>query len=608
MCGIAAYAGDQQATPFLAEALRRLEYRGYDSWGFVVGHPDGTFERRVGLGAPSSSFACQVPDLYKGTYGIGHVRWSTHGKPCIANAHPVAGGFCRETVPGGWTQDATCYVVHNGVITNYAALRRDLEREGYHFTTETDTEVIAHLFDRWSLARGSDPSLAARTLREVMNKLEGQYAIALVSIRFPGLVLLASRGSPLVISSNGYAASDASALAGYAYRCNTLADGEIAVLDGRMPQFFRENDRSGRILIDYCETVPPAPTEDTSGYSHSMHKEIHEQPALLRRVYGWNVLDSQKVKKPDRIVLFGCGSSYHAALLGRHYFENVAGIPSQAEYATELAAKPIFDIDHTLYFGLTQSGETRDTLTAIERLIKCGGRVFVLTNNSSSLATKLAVDVQLGCGPERGVAATKTFTSQVARLYDLAYTWADNSALAACEQIKKTGEAVASLLSKEGELKELARFVSKWHNILYLGRGCLYPVAMEGALKMKEVAYRHAEAMHASEMKHGPIALIDDNTLSIVLLTDHNADRVISNIQEIRARGGVVLAIADEVSAGKIHDLVEGNVLRLPALPYPYLQPILMAVALQLLSYHVAVGDGLDVDRPRNLAKSVTVE
>ncbi len=585
MCGIAACAGHSPAAPFLADALVKLQYRGYDSWGASTFC--GGFHAVRSLGAPSGGVS-QISSL-PGTVGVGHTRWATHGEVTLENTHPIA-GYGRPP----W--DAEVMVVHNGVVENYEQLKDHLRSERYVFRTRTDTEVISHLLGR-SAARDSPVG----ALRAVAARLKGGNAFAAVCRAFPDLVLAFSDGSPLVVTAGGLLASDAAALSGHASSCYRLCPGEMAILGGGHVCVY---DRSGRLRdVEFSEAVPE-PENRTNLPGHFMLREIMEQPGA--------VLDLSHSPAPSpragRVVLFGCGSSYNAALLGRHYFERLAGIPASVEYATEMAEGPAFDGDEVAYLALTQSGETRDVLIALERLSKQArdGRVFVLTNNANSQAARMGAVVPLGCGPEYGVAATKTFTAQAVRLYQMARSasplgsvregeWGDLESLADC--LKQT-------------LEQGADFPALPHNVLFLGRGRNYAAAREAALKVKEVCYRHAEAMPAGELKHGPLALIEPGMLSVFLASGPRGDkfqRILSNVSEVVSRKGDVFAVCEE---GEVAEAVRAclvDVLGVPKTTCPFLQPLVINAAMQLMAYRQAASEGKEVDRPRNLAKAVSV-
>jgi len=625
MCGIACYAGKRPAKPFIIQALKRLEYRGYDSWGYTIFDDRGVEENVRSLGGPGepSAGSFSGADYSKepvGRIGLGHTRWATNGKVSIDNTHPVA-GRPKPPFPGAEVMPLpSVYVVHNGVVENYQELREELEAVGHTFDTETDTEVIAHLLaDMVPTGSGNDVTDLADAVIKVMKRLKGANAFVAGFVRnWSSRLVAASNGSPLVFTQEGHIASDPIAFAGFAKGYSRLPNGQVAIVSS----FYYDEALTTRVEFVVPDTpgspdagfyrpnfklnVPAEDATQKGPYEHFMRKEIFEQEKVLEAT----VLPKYLPPK-DRVCLFGCGSSYHAALVGRHYFEGLANLPTSVEYATELADRNMsaFGVADTLFVGLTQSGETKDTLAAFHKLRASGVSPLVITNNPDSTVAQCAYPMLLGCGVERGVAATKTFTAQLIRLYQLAAGYCFYRGLDTPDIDDQFGElrsAVSHVLTFENRIKDLAIFARGFRHHLYLARGILYPIAMEGALKVKEVAYIHAEAIHSSEMKHGPIALIDDNTLSIFLLTEHNP-RVSSNIREILARRGKVLVFADNNMREIAHELVGDSMVVLPTIN-PYLQPIVMSVALQLFAYHIAVTSGLDVDRPRNLAKSVTVE
>ncbi len=590
MCGIAGYAGSKPAAPFLLEAMRRLEYRGYDSWGYALQNKQGSHVVRKGLGAFSESFAVNNGNphlMFQQEVGIGHIRWATHGTPSMDNAHPLRGG--REAY------EETCWVVHNGVIDNYRELRQAMVDKGYHFHTETDTEVIAHSFDYLSRFFIPDAAVTAELVAQVMADLivmlKGQYAFAIVSKRFPGYVMAACSGAPLLVSEQGYLASDPRALAGFATGAWRLADDSIAVLGGPdRVNIYDRYLRGGKLLY---EAVPEVTVEgrDPDFCPHHMLREIRQQPDLLRAPFSGLPLETGPV---GRVVLFGCGSSWHAALMGSRYFEEEAHVPAEAHYASELANKDLeLYAEDTFFIALTQSGETYDTLAAMREIRDIHGsdHLLVITNNLTSTAAKLAgYQIDMDLGDERGVAATKTFTVQVASLLELACSFTDGPGMALAHLTTHTflPDALELLLANEGQLAQIGKEVAAYANVLYLASGINFPVALEGALKLKEVAYIHAEAMPAAEMKHGPIALIDKSVLSIFIAPFAHDPRLLANMEEVRARGGPII------------------VLPLPRTT-TLVEPLVAVVALQLVAYHAAVAKGLPVDRPRNLAKCVTV-
>lgn len=538
---------------------------------------------------------CDIPS---GETYIGHVRWACQGEATVQNAHPIAGGLPGKT---------SCWVVHNGIIESYKEKRKFLSgANSYHyvFETDTDTEIIAHLFDLYSYGVPNTAMNARDTLRQVAGHLKGQYAFILYSLRFPDKLLLACNGSPLLFTMNMLAASDPIVFSGYAAEYMRMSDGDVAVFFKNGPYCWDKNDF-------FREWEPMTVPEYSSSLCDStyMLKEIHEQPACIRKTaVAWLQGKMEKIE-PERIGLFGCGSSYNAALLGRHYFEDIATIPTQVEYATELADAQLTDEVGKLWIALTQSGETKDTLLAMERLdFDANGykpRLWLITNNKHSAAANHADIVSyLSCGAEIGVAATKTFTAQVLHLYCLALHLNNEKSQEYVSKLNELADAIDILLTQDIS----SWYLTHWDHILYLARGDLFPIALEGALKMKEVACIHAEAIHAAEMKHGPIALIDENTLSLVLVP-HKSDaiypKVLANIEEIQARKGKVLAICDETVKDEILTYTR-YVIAVPKIDQQ-LYPLLVNVVLQLLALRSAEKKGLNVDKPKGLAKCVSV-
>jgi glucosamine--fructose-6-phosphate aminotransferase (isomerizing) len=609
MCGIVGYVGDRPAKPFIIQGLKRLEYRGYDSWGYAVF--DGEKAEDIGrsLGRAGDDTRQRPADeehwgsLSKGTVGIGHTRWATHGGVTLDNTHPVCGHK-------DW--DITFYVVHNGVVTNHQELREKLEGEGYRFSGQTDTEVVAHFLD-WLYRLGSGNARlrnTAESYRELVSAavavLRGSFALAVVPAKRPDHAVLVSRGAPLLVTREGHFASDPVAFVGHAETYRRLPEPAVIAVTRDGPKWFWPPEPGS--------PVPKEASVSRGDHPDFMHKEIHEQPAMLEEPYFGRLADWPM----DTACLFGCGSSYFAAKIGKHYLEEVAGWDCWAAYATELEAGPVPLARN--FIALTQSGETRDTLAAMQRVRRhCGlpGRapdyyaVAAVTNVPTSLAADLATCVlPVGAGPEIGVAATKTFTGQVAVLLRLAYEARDRRGEADL-LLTEAAQAVRSALAHEGQVRGLAEWLNGFRHALVLGRGILYPVAREGSLKLKEVAQLHAEALHSSEMKHGPLALVDKDTASVFFVpyeSDALLDRVLGNVSEVLARGGPALLVADTKSIGRVERCVP-NVRRfvLKHVP-PHAQPFPYAVFMQLLAYHTAKLRGLDVDRPRSLAKSITVE
>ncbi|HOX04892.1 MAG TPA: glutamine--fructose-6-phosphate transaminase (isomerizing) [Planctomycetota bacterium] len=610
MCGIIGCVGRTPAAAIVLDGLQALEYRGYDSAGLAVLDGDKLLVERVS-GRIADLRARLAGRRLPGTTAIGHTRWATHGMPSEANAHPHAD--CAGRVA----------VVHNGIIENHRALRRALEADGHKFSSETDSEVLAHLVER-SLAGGADlPSALRRAMREI----EGSAAVACISADSPGVIVAARRGSPLAIGvSEGrqFVASDALPIVEHTRRVIYLEDDELAVLASDRVELF---DRDGL-------PVPRSPTVivwnavaiQKEGYAHFMLKEIHEQPRAIEDTLRGRVapgligvefgeeLPAGLLAGMQRMVIVGMGTSWHAGLIGRNMIERLARLPVQVDYAADFRYRdPVID-EHTLVLAISQSGETADTLEAVRLAKSLGVRTAVIANVvDSSLAREADGVLYTRAGPEVGVASTKAFTSQITALCMLAIRLGlERGALAKAEAVRRindlcaTGGELRKVLDTGAAVERLAGKYAQARDFLFLGRGAGYPLALEGALKLKEVAYIHAEGYHAAEMKHGPIALVDANMPVLFLaLKGRRYEKIMSNIQEIRARGGRVIAVAslgDEEIVNQADD-----VLYVPD-EVGMMNAVLATVPLQLLAYHVAVARGCDVDRPRNLAKSVTVE
>jgi glucosamine--fructose-6-phosphate aminotransferase (isomerizing) len=608
MCGIVGYTGFREAEPILLEGLRRLEYRGYDSAGVAtLAGPRLSIRKKVGRIDQLAAHLGEHPA--PGTAGIGHTRWATHGAPSDRNAHPHVGGE-RDVV-----------LVHNGVIENYASLKRELRDDGVSFASDTDTEVIAHL-----IARHYDGDLADAVAR-VLPLLKGTYGLAVISPQEPGVLVGARLGSPLVLGigeGESFLASDPTALAGHASKVVYLDDHQICVLrPGEWHILNRERDH---VAAPVHDLDLQASDLDPGEYGHFMLKEIHEQPEALRNAMrgrldaeegtahlGGLNLDPQRLRQVDRIIMTACGTSYHAALVGEYLFEEFARMPVEVEYASEFRYRnPPID-RNTIVIALTQSGETADTLAALRESKRKGHATLALCNVvGSSIAREADGGVYLHAGPEIGVASTKAFTNQVTVLTMLALYFGRMRHLSSLQGTRIVGElqAMPELIERtlgcEDQVREIAEKYAYVKNCLYLGRQYLFPVALEGALKLKEISYVHAEGYPAAEMKHGPIALVDEETPTVFLIPRGGVfDKVLSNLEEIKARGGPVIAVAtegDDETASRADDVIW-----IPEVP-EYLQPLVAAVPLQLLAYHIALLRGCDVDKPRNLAKSVTVE
>jgi glucosamine--fructose-6-phosphate aminotransferase (isomerizing) len=608
MCGIVGYTGHRPAEPILVAGLRRLEYRGYDSAGLAtVTDHDLYVRKRAGRLGELVALLRERPA--PGTLGISHTRWATHGGATDANAHPHLGG------------NGTVAVVHNGVIENYASLKQQLQEDGFVFRSQTDTEVIAHL-----IASHLDGDLV-EAVRKALPRLKGTYGLAVVSPRFPGLLVGARLGSPLVLGlgeQEAFLASDPSALLGQTEQVIYLHDHQLCVLT---PQRWDVFDRERAPVAARVQQIDWDPGDADKGpYEHYMLKEIYEQPVSLANAmrgrlddedgtahFGGLNLDSQQLRRAERLILTACGTSYHAALVGEYLFEELARIPVEVEYASEFRYRnPPIDRS-TIVLAITQSGETADTLAALRESKRKGHPTLAICNVvGSTIAREAEGGIYLHAGPEIGVASTKAFTSQVMVLTMLALYLGRMRHLSSPQgerilrELRAVPGWVRQVLACDDQVRQIATRYHHVRNFLYLGRQYLYPVALEGALKLKEISYIHAEGYPAAEMKHGPIALVDEDTPSVFLIP-HGAvfDKVMSNLEEIKARGGPVIAVTTE-GDGEVSARAD-EVIYLPDVP-EYLQPLVAVVPLQLLAYHIALLRGCDVDKPRNLAKSVTVE
>jgi glucosamine--fructose-6-phosphate aminotransferase (isomerizing) len=606
MCGIIGYVGFREAEPVLLQGLRRLEYRGYDSAGVAT---------LTGVNMHVRKKAGRVAELAKhlhkqpapGCVGVGHTRWATHGGATDRNAHPHAGG--------------DVVVVHNGVIENYVALKRQLQEEGVVFHSDTDTEVIAHL-----LARHLEDDLV-EAVHRVLPLLKGTYGLAALSLREPERLVGARLGSPLVIGiadGEHFLASDPSALADHAHHVVYLEDHQTCVLTADDWQIL-DRERV-RVTPEIMPLVHTLDNLDLGEHEHYMLKEIHEQPEALENAlrgrldeanatahFGGLNMDPQCLRQIDRLILTACGTSYHAALVGEYLFEEFARLPVEVEYASELRYRNSPVDRNTLVIALTQSGETADTLAALRESKRKGNPTLALCNVvGSSIAREADGGVYLHAGPEIGVASTKAFTNQVAVLAMLALYFGRLHHLSSLQgesmirDLQAMPQQIRRALSCHEQVEKVARKYARQRTFLYLGRQYLFPVALEGALKLKEISYIHAEGYPAAELKHGPLALIDAATPSVFLVPRGAVyDKVLSNLEEVKARGGPVIAVASEGDE-EIAERAD-EVIYVPHVP-EYLQPLVTAIPLQLLAYHIALLCGRDVDKPRNLAKSVTVE
>jgi glucosamine--fructose-6-phosphate aminotransferase (isomerizing) len=609
MCGIVGYVGKQEAVPILLDGLRRLEYRGYDSAGIAV-LQDGKVEVHRSVGKLANLEKALAGRRLTGTIGVGHTRWATHGKPSEQNAHPHRSGGC--------------VLVHNGIIENYLPLKQQLLKDGYRFESETDTEVVAHLIGRY-LRQGRT---LAEAVRAATKDIRGSYAIAAVCESEPDRLVAARSGCPLVIGwTEGVAlvASDVMAMLAHTRDVTYLEEGDVAVVTAAGVTI---TDVEGRPVTRAATRVTwDAAAAEKSGYPHFMLKEIHEQPqAILDTLRGRYTYETGQADLPDigltpeqfaevgRMWIVACGTSWHAGLVGKYLFEEMIRTPVQVDIGSEFRYRdPLVNKDD-LFITISQSGETADTLAAAREAKRRGARVVSIVNVvGSTLARESDGVLYTRCGPEIGVASTKAFTAQLTALYLLALHLARvrgvlnaNDGRVWLDRFVALPTLVEQILKREPEIAALAKRYHEKHNFLYLGRGINYPIALEGALKLKEISYIHAEGYAAGEMKHGPIALIDEDMPVVVLAPrDRLYEKTVGNLMEVKARNAPVIALVSEgeQNLGQMAD----SVFTIPEVP-ALLTPILFAVVLQLLAYHIAVLRGTDVDQPRNLAKSVTVE
>ena len=620
MCGIVGYVGPRIAQDFLVEGLRRLEYRGYDSAGTATLNKNNELNVTKSVGRIATLAKEIAAEPCDSGIGIGHTRWATHGAATVENAHPHIGG------------EKILAMAHNGVIENFAELRSMLKQKGYDFQSETDTEVVAHLIASYiepKLKEGGelDPNIAVVAIKEAIAHLRGTFGLAIIFSQWPDSIFAARLGSPLVIGvgdGEHFLASDAQPLVGFTERIVYLADNQVAVLKADSLQVSHRD--SGVVVHDVKQLEVESNQIDKGDYEHYMLKEIFEQPEALRNtmrgrldednataVFGGLNLSSQDLVKVKRIVFTACGTSWHSSLFGEYLMEEIAQIPVEVEYASELRYRnPPMD-ESTLIFAITQSGETADTLGAMREMKRKGHQTLAICNVvGSSIAQEADGGIYLHAGPEIGVASTKAYSSQClalillslyfGRLRHMSYS----AGREMIEEIQRLPELVEQALKTNDAVKEIAKKYVNCDNFLYLGRHYNFPTALEGALKLKEISYIHAEGYPAAEMKHGPIALVDEKTPSVFVMPHGFIyEKVMSNLEEIKARGGPVIAIAAEGDE-RIAEVAD-DVIYIPE-TVSYLQPIVSGIPLQLLSYHIAVLRGCDVDKPRNLAKSVTVE
>ena len=614
MCGIVGYIGAQNAYPILIKALKRLEYRGYDSAGvaLISDNQQLNVYKTKGKVSDLEVFAAQK-DI-SGTIGIAHTRWATHGEPCQANAHPH------------YSESENLAIIHNGIIENYAVLKEKLQEKGYTFKSSTDTEVLVQLIEYIKVSHNLD---LLTSVQLALHEVIGAYAIAILNRNNPDEIIVARKSSPLVIGigkDEYFIASDATPIVEYTDKVVYLEDGEIAVIH-----------RGQELKIVTQDNIAVNPTINTielnlgqlekGGYPHFMLKEIFEQPDCIHdcmrgriNVESTNVVLSAVIDNKDRLlaakrfIIVACGTSWHAALIGKHLIESLCRIPVEVEYASEFRYRdPVID-SKDVVIAISQSGETADTLAAVELARSRGAFIYGICNAiGSSIPRATHTGSYIHVGPEIGVASTKAFTGQVTVLTMLALTLAkekntidEGQFLAIVQELNRIPDKMKEVLKLNGSIAELSKIFTYAHNFIYLGRGYSYPVALEGALKLKEISYIHAEGYPAAEMKHGPIALVDAEMPVVVIATQNGLyEKVLSNIQEIKARKGKVIALVTK--GDTVISKIADTCIELPE-TIECLDPLITTVPLQLLAYHIAVCKGMDVDQPRNLAKSVTVE
>jgi glucosamine--fructose-6-phosphate aminotransferase (isomerizing) len=609
MCGIVGYIGNRPTVPILLEGLKRLEYRGYDSAGIaLLENGELTVRKKIGK---VSQLEKEIGASRASVIGIGHTRWATHGVPNDINAHPHTD--CKNEIA----------LIHNGIIENYSAIRTKLEKDGHVFKSTTDTEALVHLIEEMKKFSGDLETAVRLALRQV----EGTYGIAVISSREPEKIIAARKGSPLIVGigdDENFLASDAAAIVDHTRKVVYLEDGEIAILyknsiDTKTIDNKMTTKQVEQVTFDLAQI-------EKSGFSHFMLKEIMEQPETLRNAMRGRVLreegnvklsglDEVKplLQKAERIIIAACGTSWHAGLVGEYMLEHYGKIPVETEYASEFRYRNPIVKPSDVVFLISQSGETADTLAALKEAKQKKATVLGICNVvGSTIARESQGGVYIHAGPEIGVASTKAFTSQLIVLALITLMIARQRGMSEdegqdiCTQLLQIPEKVEMILQRAAEVEKIAEEFKDNSNFLYLGRGYNFPVALEGALKLKEISYIHAEGYPAAEMKHGPIALIDNNMPVVVIAPrDRTYEKIISNIEEVKARHGKVIAIVNE-SDSHIASLAD-HLIEVPQ-TVDFLSPVLTVIPLQLLAYYIAVKRGCNVDQPRNLAKSVTVE
>lgn len=614
MCGIVGYVGGRQAYPILINGLRRLEYRGYDSAGVAMIDCEGVLNVLKCRGKVASLEHFAEDKNINGSIGIAHTRWATHGEPNDVNAHPH------------FSQSGKIALIHNGIIENYATIKAALAECGFSFKSSTDSEVLVNLIE---FVRESNNCTLLEAVQEALKQVIGAYAIAIIDRSNPREIIAARKSSPMVIGvGNGeyFLGSDASSIIEYTHEMVYLDDDQVVVInpDKELKVVGLDNVES-KICIQKLELS--ISELEKGGYDHFMIKEIHEQPKTIVNCTRGRInpenstiilsgVESHRAKfiKTKRIIFVACGTSWHASLIGEHLIENICRIPVEVEYASEFRYRNPVINPTDIVIAVSQSGETADTLAAIELAKKSGAFVYGICNViGSSIARASDSGSYIHVGPEIGVASTKAFTGQVTLLAMLALSIAQQRRTVDKElsevmskELLALPEKIEHALKLDGQIADLAKIFTYAHNFIYLGRGYNYPTALEGALKLKEISYIHAEGYPAAEMKHGPIALIDNEMPTVAIVTpDHTYHKTISNIQEIKARGGKIIAVAAE--GDEEIDAIADFVIKVPMV-HEALMPVIISIPLQLLAYHIAINKGQDVDQPRNLAKSVTVE
>ncbi|MEM4702875.1 MAG: glutamine--fructose-6-phosphate transaminase (isomerizing) [Candidatus Pacearchaeota archaeon] len=595
MCGIIGYVGFRNATPLLIEGLKKLEYRGYDSAGLCVISDKLNIVKKKG----------RIEELekenlnFQGNLGISHTRWATHGEPNEINAHPHLD--CTKSIA----------IVHNGIIENYKTLKEILEKENHKFVSETDSEVLAHLIEKFSETNDFEKAVV-----KSLELVEGTFGLAILKSK-ENRIIAARRGSPLIIGiGNGemFVTSDASAILNYTKKVVYLRDNEIASLT--KDNYTIRNLEGSPVDSKIHEIKWTIDQLERKGFKHFMLKEIFEQPEAIKNSLRGRLRDGIKLSinlnfdEINRIIITACGTSWHSALIGKHIIEKIAGIPVEVDYASEFRYRDPILSDKDLVILISQSGETADTLAALREAKKKGAKTLGIVNVvGSSIAREVDSGIYLHAGPEIGVASTKAFTCQIIVLLLLALyikQLKNNFETKLLDEIRNTPLIIKSVLQDSAKIRELAEKFKNNKNFLYLGRGINFPVALEGALKLKEISYIHAEGYPAAEMKHGPIALIDEDMPVLFLAPkDQTYEKILSNMQEVKARKGKIIALVTEEDP-RIRELTE-NIIKVPKVSEE-LSPVVNVIPLQLFAYHLADLKGLDVDKPRNLAKSVTVE